>query len=145
MYRASGLRSVMRGVFAFKCRRFDFLRDARNLPRYAAAQADLKAYFDRTFQDSPGGGGHARRPFASWAAHIVNRIAATYHWPEVDILNTPLRRLYQYLNCIRIDNDPQAVLHSPSDVARNAKNRLKNQRVTLVKLLQKRVTQLKSN
>ena len=132
-------RFYRRWKFARACRQFDFLRDEKCLPTYLAVRERMARYFEATFQDRPASsGGTSAPPFAGFAAHYVNRIASTYGWPEEKILRTPFRRLYQYLTCIRVDNDREYTPINPSDKIRNAHNTLRNQRVTLVNLLRRR-------
>jgi hypothetical protein len=78
-------------------------------------------YVRDTFQDSPGGSAVQQRQYAGWCAHMVNAIAINYGWSEELIVGTektpgiPLKRLFQYLKCIRRYHDPQCPMHNPSD------------------------------
>lgn len=110
-------------VSAVRCRndtaqaRDRFLKSIRGLNFVHACQG-ISRYLDEAFQDSPGGGSSNRPLSTSFAAVLVDMIAREYGWRESDILDMPLRRLFQYLRCIRHHHDPDAVFVNPSDAVR---------------------------
>lgn len=118
-------------------RRFLFGRSIRRLDYMAAVKACWR-YIEDTFQDSPGNSGVSAMPYAGWCAHLVNSMAINYHWSEETILNTPLKRIFQYLKCIRRHHDPQAPMHNPSDKLKGDYIRLLNARNSLLNILKRR-------
>jgi hypothetical protein len=48
-----------------------------------------------------------------FAAAMVHHMAKAYGWTEETILEIPIRRLYQYLNMIRLEGNPNAVTFNP--------------------------------
>lgn len=95
-------------------RRWIFWESIRKL-NYLHAVKACANYVDDTFQDSPASSSDRSLPYAAWTAYIVNNIAMNYGWSESSILNIPLKRLFQYLRCIRRYHDPNAPLFNPSD------------------------------
>jgi hypothetical protein len=110
-----------------KCRVFDYAGNANRFKTFKTALAALKSYLEKTFQDAPGESGGAQIPYAGWPFHMTNLIASTYGWSHSEIMKTPLRRLYQYLRCIRRDNDPDCIFFNPSDSIRNRYTRMQRQ------------------
>lgn len=120
-----------------KLKAWNFGRRIRKLDYLATAKACFK-YVEETFQDSPGGSGINSTPYAGWCAHLVNSIAINYGWPEEKILNLPLKRLFQYLKCVRRYNNPDSPTHNPSDKVKGDYIRLLNARAQLVNILKRR-------
>lgn len=118
-------------------RRFLFARSIRRLNYIAAAKA-CSRYISDTFQDSPGGGGPASVPYASWCGHIVHTIATNYGWERNTTIKLPLKELFQYLRCIRRHHDPDCPMHNPSDKLKGDYARLLNARHSLVNVLKRR-------
>ena len=86
---------------------------------YDATIAEIKAFMDEAFQDSPASsGGRAQASYYSFAASLVDVFGTEYGWSENEILDVPLKRLFQYLNAIRKRHNPEAVLFNPSDRVR---------------------------
>ena len=85
---------------------------------FAAAMADAKAYLDDAFQDSPSGEGGESVSYYSFAASIVDVFGTEYGWRESDVLDMPLKRLWQYLNAIRKRHNPDSIMFNPSDRVR---------------------------
>ena len=107
-----------------------------NLP---LAVAECRKYIADTFQDAPAGPEEQSTPYAGWCAHIVNNIASSYGWSEAEILNTPLKRLFQYLRCIRRNNNPNAPMFNASDKVKGDYLRMQNARASLIKVLKSRL------
>lgn len=123
-------------------RRYQFGRKCRNLD-FVSAVIACRKYIEDTFQDSPGGSGPAGVPYAGWPAHLVTSLSSNPVEAEQVILNTPLKRLFQYLKCIRRRNDPNCPMHNPSDKVKGDYIRrlaLKNERQKLVNILNRRAT-----
>jgi hypothetical protein len=118
-------------------RRFLFGRSVRKKEYLSLVKACGK-YISDTFQDSPGSSGPSSTPYAGWCAYLVNNIAMNYHWSEDKILRTPLKRLFQYLKCIRRYHNPDAPMHNPSDKMKGDYIRLENARNSLLKTLRSR-------
>ena len=95
-------------------RRFLFGRSIRKISYVAAVKACGK-YIEETFQDSPASSGVSSMPYAGWCAYVVNRVAINYGWSRNEIINLPLKELFQYLKCLTRHHDPQAPMHNPSD------------------------------
>lgn len=84
--------------------------------QYEKAIEQIKAFMDETFQDAPASsGGKPTTSYFSSAAAIVDVMACEYGWAERDILDAPLKRLFQYIKAISKRNNPQAILFNPSD------------------------------
>jgi hypothetical protein len=78
--------------------------------RYVALAAALGRFRRETLLDWPAPSGNAASgdpsgPRGSFLSHTVHLIATTYHWPESEILRTPLRRLLIYRKHILADRD----------------------------------------
>lgn len=101
----------VRGKFIKRCRRLNVGGVLRRIDEYMTD----------TFQDAPGGSG--RGPVASdWSgiAAIVDQLASAYHWREDDILQIPLKRIFQYGRIMRRREDPKAVFFNRRDEVRGA-------------------------
>jgi hypothetical protein len=88
-----------------------FTRKHRSL-NYADTCKAIINYIDAAFMDSPGGK-RSGESFYSFAACIVDSLANQYGWREQDILNMPLKRIWQYMNCIKARLSPKPVLFNP--------------------------------
>lgn len=118
-------------------RRFLFGRSIRRLSYMAAVKACWR-YIEDTFQDSPASSGASAMPYAGWCAHMIVGLSSNPVEAEGLILNTPLKRLFQYMKCIRRRNDPQSPVHNPSDKLKGDYARLLNARTDLLKILKRR-------
>jgi hypothetical protein len=109
-------------------RRRAFLRGIAKRPMRELLDAALE-YVDDAFADGPGGSDGPRSPPpTSFAAALVDRLAREYHWPERDILRSPLKRLWQYWRRIRMRTEKNPIFcNSKSDAVRrnwiDARNR----------------------
>ena len=88
-------------------------------------EATVKECFELvevTFMDSPQGDGSTSGPsFVSWVASIVDALGSEYGWMPRDIIDMPLRQVFQLLRAIRRRHDPKAMLfNTMSDRARLA-------------------------
>jgi len=119
-------------------RRYLFGRKISNVNYLSAIRACWK-YVEETFQDSPGSSGQNSTPYAGWTAYLVNRVALNYGWSECEILNIPLKRLFQYMKCITRHHDPKTPVHNPSDKVKGDHIRLMNARNELLKVLKRRM------
>lgn len=105
-----------------------FGRMCRRLP-LEQADAAIKRFIADTFQDAPGSKvGTNKAPQVGFLAGIVDVLAAEYGWAERDILRTPLKRLFQFFRCIKLRNNPKAVLFNASDKVISRRLRELNQK-----------------
>lgn len=96
-----------------------FVRRLRRLS-YVKLLQGIKAYSDEAHQDGPEsvkGEGFAPS-YYSGPTGVVARLAREFHWSEADVLNMPLKRLFQYTRWLTLQNDSKAVLFNPSDKVR---------------------------
>lgn len=97
-----------------------FVRRCRKI-NVAEADKQIETYIEEAFQDSPGAqSGAAKVLDWSWIAALVHQSAAHYHWSESDILNLPLKRLFQYSRICKREENPRAIFFNPRDKARRA-------------------------
>ena len=52
-------------------------------------------------------------PATAFEAAIIHHIGKVYHWDDEQILDKPMKRLYQYLTMIRLEGDPKAITFNP--------------------------------
>lgn len=105
-----------------------FLKRVRKLP-FVATCASIHRYVDETFMDAPGGKASEKIPDTSFVAELVDLLAREYHWTERDILNLPLKRIFQYLRRIQKHHDTDATFVNPSDEIRGKWLREENARL----------------
>lgn len=60
---------------------------------------EVEKYLARTFSNMPGGKS-SKGGSVGWVASMVDLLASEYGWPEQEILNCPLRRVFQYVASI---------------------------------------------
>lgn len=98
--------------------------DPRGRARWVGANAgkvplrkvgEIRAWFDDSLADLPGGKRADRKPATSWAASMVDVLAHEYGWSEREILDMPVRRVWQYVRRIMLRNDSHAVFIDKSD------------------------------
>lgn len=77
----------------------------------------IDEFVKESFQDSPPGTGVTGVSYYSFAASIVDVFAKEYGWRESEILDTPLKRVFQYLKAISRRNG-ETVFFNPSDKVR---------------------------
>lgn len=94
--------------FIRRCRRINYLKTIR----------DLDEYFDSAFADSPGGRPVSGPSYYSFSAAVVDVFAHEYGWSEVDVMDIPFKRLWQYLKIIKRRSEPGCILFNPSDRVR---------------------------
>jgi len=83
---------------------------------WADACIEIDRYIDDAFQDSPGHkSGQSGAGDWAWVAVMVDNIASEYHWSERDILNTPVKSLFQYSRLQTKRHNPNAILFNSSD------------------------------
>jgi hypothetical protein len=83
--------------------------------RESVEQVD--AFVKESFQDSPSGSQKDGVSYYSFAASLVDLFAREYGWTEKDILDAPMKRLFQYIKAISHRNG-EKVLFNPSDRVR---------------------------
>ena len=64
-------------------------------------------YILRAWELMPHGDGGRKQSAGAWPSFIVHSIAGAYGWPEQEILNTPFRRLFQYIHRILESKDSE--------------------------------------
>ena len=93
-----------------------FVRGCRKVSFEKACQ-DIAAYIKDAFADAPGGRSGSAS-YYSWCASMVDIIASEYHWGEREIMQTPLKRLFQYIRAICMRNNPKAIFFNAADRVR---------------------------
>ena len=107
---------------------YRFVKRCRKINWVDAVKA-IDQYINDAFQDSPGAkSGTSNLHDWSWVAALVDQIASTYHWSEVDILSIPVKRLFQYSRIVRRRDDPKAIFFNPRDRVRGEWLRERNQK-----------------
>jgi|GEM_PF-3149158 len=89
-------------------RRRRFLRSIRRLSVGPACE-EIFSFVEESFADKPGGPPEHGPAYWSWLASYVFAIARSTGWAEADILDLPLKRGWQYLKLVRLENDPKAI------------------------------------
>ena len=91
----------------------------RKLGRVAFRDAveSVDSFVKESFQDAPASGSAESVSYYSFAASIVDVFGREYGWRESDILDAPVKRLFQYLKAISRRNG-ETVLFNPSDRVR---------------------------
>jgi len=77
----------------------------------------IDSFVKESFQDAPASSGVEDVSYYSFAASIVDMFAKEYGWKESDILNTPIKRLFQYTKAIARRNGA-TTFFNPSDKVR---------------------------
>lgn len=90
-----------------------FVRRCRKLS-YGKSCEEIRHYLDDSLCDRPGGAG-VGIPIASWISGDVHFLAKEYGWTEREILNTPLKRIYQYQRRIVEASGNKAAISNRSD------------------------------
>jgi hypothetical protein len=82
---------------------------------YQRARSAIRKYLFLAWMDRP----PVRRSrkgdlsIVSFEAAMIHHIAKAYSWGDEKILDTPLKRLYQFLTMIRLEGDPKAPTFNP--------------------------------
>lgn len=84
------------------------------------ASDQIGEYLKLSFMDAPGRTNQNASSYTSWIASLVHRLASHYGWSEQAVLNCPFRALWQYINLIRRDENPDLVGFNPSQSIINA-------------------------
>ena len=95
-------------------KRWRLLRQVGKMPAEQTTKAVVE-FVEESFQDAPPSGRGGEVSYYSFAAALVDCFASEYSWREEDILNTPMKRLFQYLKAITKRNNPNAIQFNPSD------------------------------
>lgn len=100
--------------------RFSKWRLLRKIDKADKAQLikEIQIFTQESFMDSPATNGVDSASYYSFAASIVDALAFNYGWSEREILQTPIKRAFQYFNAIVIRNNPDATMFNPSDKVR---------------------------
>lgn len=80
--------------------------------------ADIEDYMAETFMDAPPSSRSESISYFSNAAALVDYFASEYGWTEEQILDSTLKRLFQYLKASNRRHNPKAILFNPSDKVR---------------------------
>lgn len=87
---------------------------------YHAAVAEIRAFIEEVFLDSPPSSGVAGESLNSWMASLVDILAREYGWTQSEVLDLPMPCVFQYTRIInrRISpNTPQ--FNRLTDAAKN--------------------------
>lgn len=83
-----------------------FYRSIRRL-RYLEAVGPIEEYIDRSYFDLvSGGSSDVSAPKTGWVASIAHRAASSYGWGLSEIMDTPLRQIWQLDRC-QLASDPE--------------------------------------
>jgi len=111
-------------VGAFMCvvggwQGFNRWRKLRKLGRVTFRDAieQVDAFVKESFQDSPSGSEVESVSYYSFAASLVDLFGHEYGWAERNILDAPVKRLFQYVKAISRRNG-EKILFNPSDRVR---------------------------
>ena len=111
-------------VGAFMCvvggwQGFNRWRNLRKLGRVSFRESveAVDVFVKESFQDSPAESGVETVSYYSFAASLVDVFAREYGWTEREILNAPVKRLFQYLKAIARRNG-ETTFFNPSDKVR---------------------------
>ena len=88
---------------------------------YADTLAACREFVEKTFLDAPQSDGKASGTpsYYSWITSLVDTLASEYGWTPFEVLELPLRQVFQLVRAIRKRRDPKAALFNPlSDKAR---------------------------
>lgn len=77
----------------------------------------IKQFMAESFQDAPGSSEVDGVSYYSFAASLIDCFAHEYGWKESDILDAPVKRLFQYIKAIS-SRRGEKVLFNPSDKVR---------------------------
>lgn len=100
----------------------EFSPDAGAMLNFAKAigglpfDATVKECFElvgTTFMDAPQGGNRNEASFVSWVASIVDAMGSEYGWRPFEVMDLPLRQVFQLLRSIRRRHDPKATMFNP--------------------------------
>jgi len=97
-------------------KRREFWQACSLLP-YAETVGQIEAYLVRAWKGQPHWSSGGVRSAGVWPSMIVHVVASAYGWPEAQILNTPFRRLWQYIHRILEEKNPD-YRHINMDVMR---------------------------
>ncbi len=94
------------------------VRNRQRLINGARVLGEAKAYVAAAMQDRPPSKSiNGFEPdYYSDGALFCSLFAREYRWSESEILRMPIKRMWQYLNEIRRNRNPKAILCNPSDV-----------------------------
>lgn len=72
--------------------------------RWEDAEIQIDNFITKTFLDVPRGGGGDCVPYVTGVAWLIYKMGCKpFRWKEKRTLHTPLRKIYQYLRCYRIE------------------------------------------
>jgi hypothetical protein len=97
-------------------KRYFGLKKLGRIPKADAIES-ISDFIAESFQDSQGSPPKDTTSYYSAAASLVDLFAGQYGWGESEILNIPVKRLFQYQNAIRARHG-ETVFFNPSDRVR---------------------------
>lgn len=83
------------------------------IDRWEDAEDEIDDFLYATFLDSPKGGVESVPYVTNTAWTIYQMAKEPWRWSEEKTLATPLRKIHQYMRCVRFDSD--AILENRSD------------------------------
>lgn len=82
-------------------------------PKWQLFYRAIDRYLDRALMDKPPMTSGGTRMATSFAAGIIDRIAAAYGWRDEAILDTPMSRIYQLMKWIEVRGNPKTPQFNP--------------------------------
>lgn len=69
------------------------------------AEVGIDEFISKTFLDAPRGSGGDAVPYVTGSAWMIYKMGCEpFNWLKERTLHTPVREIYQYMRCHRIDN-----------------------------------------
>lgn len=97
-----------------------FAKEIGKLPFTQAVKESLD-YVETTFLDAPQGSGKGDEgpSFYSWVTSLIDALASEYGWHPFEVLEMPLRQVFQLLRAMKKRHDPKCgMINSLSDRAK---------------------------
>ncbi len=79
---------------------------------------EIDQFIEETFMDGPQGGAESVPYVIGEAWMVYTFMKDPFRWTEEQALHTPYRKLFQYLRCVKLDNDQ--VVYNESDKVKDA-------------------------
>jgi len=95
-------------------RKLMFLRGVRRLD-VKKAVTQIRNYVAAAYADAPGSGDSNDQQFYSWFATAAALFGAEFGWTRDDVIDMPLRQMFQLLKVISRRKNPTCILFKPSD------------------------------
>jgi hypothetical protein len=99
-------------------REFLFIRRLRKSPAGKDVKsliAGIARYAQEAYADAPSSGGYDSPSFNSWFSDACDLFGAEYGWRPEDIIDRPMKQIWQLLKSLRARRNPGCHLFKPSD------------------------------